>query len=290
MKYAAFLVLGGLFLILPSCDIIEDPDGPPAPNVPFCTDTPSFQPRVNPEIKLLLEDYTGHRCGNCPLAASKLHELQVAHPGQVVGLAVHAQAAGYFTAPKTGTAFTHDFRNEVSNTLDAFFQVAATGLPKGVVNRKRVNGAYDLPISTWGQIVQQELNASQMADLQVKTLWDSSTSSLCAFVFIEHLSGTLPDSLMLSVYLAENSFVNWQADYSVPGEEIEFYEHNHVLRASLGPIWGKAVQLNGTSAVLSFSKSFSGATWVMSNCSVVAVLQNGLSREVIQAEEVAAIP
>jgi len=290
MKITTLMVLGVFFLLLLSCDVIENPDGPPVPTVPFCTDTPSFQPRLTPEIKLLLEDYTGHRCGNCPLAATKLHELQAAHPGQIVGLAVHAQAAGYFTAPKTGNAFTHDFRNEVSNTIDAYFQVAATGLPKGVVNRKRVNGAYDLPISSWGQIVHQELNANQMADLQVKTIWDSSTSSLCAFVFIQQLSGILPDSLMLSVYLAENGFVNWQADYSVPGEEIEFYEHNHILRASLGPVWGKPVKLIGNSAVFSFSKSFSGATWVMSNCSVVAVLQNGLSREVIQAEEIPALP
>jgi len=290
MKYAVLLVLGVLFLSLPSCDIIEDPDGPPAPTLPFCTDTPSFQPRLSPEIKLLLEDYTGHRCGNCPLAASKLHELQAANPGQVIGLAVHAQAAGYFTAPKTGNAFTHDFRNEVSNTIDAFFQVAATGLPKGVINRKRFNGAFDLPISTWAQIVQQELNANQTADVQVKTVWDSATSSLCAFVFVEQISGTLPDSLMLSVYLVENNFVNWQADYSIPGEEIEFYEHNHILRASLGPVWGKPVKLMGNSAVVSFSKNFAGSTWVMSNCSVVAVLQDGLSREVIQVEEALALP
>ena len=290
MKYAFLLLLGLLFFLFPSCDIIEDPDGPPAPTVPFCTDTPAFQPRLNPEIKVLLEDYTGHRCGNCPLAASKLHDLQEEHPGQVVGLALHAQAAGYFTAPKTGLTFTHDFRNEVSNTLDDYFQVAATGLPKGVINRKRVNGAYDLPISIWGQILQQELNASQTADLQVKTIWDSSTSSLCAFVFVEQLSGSLPDSLMLSVYLVENDFVNWQADYSIPGEEIEQYTHNHILRSSLGPIWGKPVKLNSNAAVVSFSKNFSGATWVMSNCTVVAVLQNGLSREVIQVEEVAALP
>ncbi|MFZ9700982.1 MAG: Omp28-related outer membrane protein, partial [Flavobacteriales bacterium] len=215
---------------------------------------------------------------------------QQANPDQVVGMAVHAQAAGYFTAPKTGLKFTHDFRNEISNTLDDYFQVAATGLPKGVINRKTVNGAYDLPLSVWGQVLQQELNLGQRADLQIKPIWDSTTSSLCAFVYVEDLSGNLPDSLMLSLYLTENNFVNWQADYSVPGEEIEFYEHNHILRSSLGPIWGKPVKLNGNTGVLSFSKSFAGANWVMSNCNLVAVLQNGLTREVLQAEEVQVLP
>lgn len=290
MNNLLFFLLPILILSMSGCDVIENPDGPPAPVIPFCSDTPSFESPSTPLVKVLLEDYTGHRCGNCPLAAKELHDLQEMYPGQVVGMAVHAQAAGYFTAPKTGSKFTHDFRNEVSNTLDDFFQVAATGLPKGVINRKTVNGAYDLPLSTWGQVLQQELNLEQRADIQIKSIWDSTTSSLCAFVFVEDISGSLPDSLMLSMYLTENNFVNWQADYSIPGEEIEFYEHNHILRASLGPIWGKPVKMNGNSCIISFSKNFEGASWVMSNCNLVAVLQNGFTREVIQVEEIIALP
>jgi len=62
------------------------------------------------------------------------------------------------------------------------------------------------------------------------------------------------------------------------------------LRASLGPIWGIPVKLNGNSGIFSFSKSFAGASWVMSNCNLVAVLQNGSTREVLQAEEIKALP
>lgn len=284
-----------LFLSIPSCDYIEDPDGNNQPPPVPCSDTPSFTPRIDPVRKVLLEDYTGHRCGNCPNAGTILKDLISANPDQVVGLAIHAENAGYFTAPKNdGDKFRHDFRNEVSNTLDAEFQIAATGLPKGMVNRKAFNGTKALPPSTWNQAVNTELALDIQADVQLAPEWNETDRSLCVFAFVESRSSALPSNLKLAVYLAEHKFVNWQADYSVPGEEIENYEHNHILRTAIGPIWGRQVlantSANGSNEIQVFSANLSGQTWDMNNCSLVAVLYDDQSMEVIQAEEVQVIP
>ena len=43
--------------------------------------------------KVLVEDYTGHKCGNCPAAALKLLHLDTTYEDKVIPLAVHA---GFF--------------------------------------------------------------------------------------------------------------------------------------------------------------------------------------------------
>ena len=34
--------------------------------------------------KVLIEDYTGHKCGNCPAAARELHKLDSIYTGKIV--------------------------------------------------------------------------------------------------------------------------------------------------------------------------------------------------------------
>ena len=44
----------------------------------------------------LLEDFTGHKCVNCPQAAQLAKNLQLAHKGQIVVVEIHA---GFFAVP-----------------------------------------------------------------------------------------------------------------------------------------------------------------------------------------------
>src|SRR5688500_18814574 len=39
--------------------------------------------------KILIEDFTGHFCQNCPAAAEMVDSLSNAYPGQVIGVGVH---------------------------------------------------------------------------------------------------------------------------------------------------------------------------------------------------------
>ena len=55
--------------------------------------------------KILLEDYTGHKCGNCPRAAEKAEELKEIYGDQLIPIAIHA---GFF-ASDFGGNFTTDF-------------------------------------------------------------------------------------------------------------------------------------------------------------------------------------
>ena len=49
--------------------------------------------------RVLLEDYTGHTCQNCPAAAAIAHNQEAVYNGKLIVLAVHA---GYYALPGTG--------------------------------------------------------------------------------------------------------------------------------------------------------------------------------------------
>ena len=72
-----YLVLLSSILIITSCDV---EDGP------FITDYDSY---VNPEKKVLIEDFTGHLCPNCPDAARELDAIHDIYGDQIIGMAIH---------------------------------------------------------------------------------------------------------------------------------------------------------------------------------------------------------
>ncbi len=59
--------------------------------------------------KVLLEDFTGHKCVNCPNAHDIAHDLQELYGED--NLIVIATHAGFFSTPSSGD-FAYDFRTE----------------------------------------------------------------------------------------------------------------------------------------------------------------------------------
>src|ERR1035437_3018648 len=60
--------------------------------------------------KELLEDYTGHKCPNCPSAGVIANSILAANPDKVVAIAVHA--GWYATPTTTGTQHLANFQTD----------------------------------------------------------------------------------------------------------------------------------------------------------------------------------
>jgi hypothetical protein len=277
-----------LLLFLISCDYIDDPNGPPPPPPGNCLDSPPiFTPRLQPLSKVLIEDFTGHRCGNCPRAGEALKALISLHGSRVVGLAIHSQLSGFFTAPLSGSKYTHDFRNSLTLAIDERFGVGPSGIPKGLISRRTFAGTRLILHTAWNQHVSTLLSESPVVDLQIKSIYKEEDSTLCVFVNVNRLQ-SLTGTQRLAVYLSENKFINWQKDYTFPGEDIADYEHNHVLRAAVSTPWGLPVNLGAMSvsdSTFGFTFKFDPGKWNASECTLVAFIYQSDSDEVIQVEE-----
>jgi hypothetical protein len=91
-----------------------------------------------PIRKILLEDYTGHTCGNCPRAAEQTELLINNYCDHIVPISIHV---GFFAEPYPTGEFTYDFRTDVGNYFDETFGISTAGLPNGMVNRTIYNGS-----------------------------------------------------------------------------------------------------------------------------------------------------
>lgn len=280
-----FSILASFSLV--SCDVIEAPytEGNGL-DTAICPPQ-NFVANQNHTRKILLEDYTGHTCGNCPDAAETAQNLKNTYGDQIVILAVHV---GFFAEPYPANPddeYLTDFRTMVGNDLDDEFGLSAAGLPRGMVNRKESSGSPVLAHTAWASVVQGIVNNAPEADVQILTKYDEETRTACADVNVELLN-SFSDELKVCVFLTEDSIVDWQKDYGASPSDIPDYVHRHALRASFNGTWGTsfgtAPYSSGDANIFRYSLVLDEA-WDENHCGIVAFVYNASSLEVIQAEE-----
>jgi hypothetical protein len=280
------IILGAI--LLASCDIIP-PDQARVirPVAPIDTSGNDTNKANTPVQRVFLEDFTGHRCGNCPSAAREVQRLEDIYGDKLVAMAIHCSDLFAAPFPPIAGKFTYDFRTPVGNNLDQRFGASNAGLPKGLVNRRRFNNAFILNFSAWGGNVEQILNEAPKAGVYLRGNFNASTRALSITIDAEFVDAQTFNHEIVA-YLVEDSIVNWQKDYSRPAgqQDVADYVHRHVLRDQLfvtdavirAPIAaGTTVRRNASINI--------GNHINESNASVIVILANTSTEEVLQVAE-----
>lgn len=282
------LFLGLIITVFLACDEIEEPfieyNGQ-------CGDASL----PIPIKQILLEEFTGHECGNCPEGAEMIETLKELYCDHVIPVAIHA---GYFAEVSTyGEKYTYEYRTQDGDEIDAYFEASSSGVPNGMINRKEFNGDKTLSPENWPTEVAdllfkdivKLLLEEPVLDININTSYITDSRDLeidVDVVFIENMN----DDLMLSIYFLEDSIVSWQKDYSLPDgeQDIEFYAHNHVLRDAINGTWGDQILNGQVNANDVKSKSYNyeiNQNWVIKNSSIVAFVYKNDTKEVLQASQ-----
>lgn len=256
---------------------------------------------------ILIEDYTGHRCGNCPEAAIIAHDLKEANPGRVFVASVHASpGSGFQEVSVPGDAeypeYSHDFRTDAGNDyvedINGFI-----GNPQGMVNRKLSeidNDNWEFK-AAWPTVVNEIITANSplQMNLQVKTNYYTETRGL----FIHVQSKTLSDidgRYTMVVSLIQDELIAWQKDYSLPVAEqnVEDYHHKDILLGSINGSYGTELFDGSSSAGEVFENDYSyqipenieyntnAVAGEECGLSIIAYLMNRDTYEIIQVTEV----
>jgi hypothetical protein len=253
---------------------------------------PSTAPVVG-NRKVLIEDYTGHKCGNCPAAADTLAYIKNKYPGKIIPVAIHA---GFFATAAPSTSYPTDFRNPVSDAYDTQFGISLAGNPNGLVNRGNYGtGNFIKAFTTWEGDAYQMLSTPAKFELKIRNTFNATGNSLNTSIVVKSL-GYNTGMYKLVVLLTEDSIVAEQLDYRLPSgsQLIPNYEFEHVLRDAINSTWGDAVFASGAIPNDSVVKTYNNYT-ISSNyrarkCHVVAYIYDASSSsptyyEVLQAEE-----
>lgn len=295
-----------------SCDRVENPYPPVNPNAgdTSACDTAVF-PNVTTHIrKVLVEDYTGHTCGNCPKAASELKYCDSVYSGQIIPLAVHV---GYFAEPcpphalppgAPAGSFPADFRTTVGDDYNTTFQAGLLGLPQGMINRKNFDATnythfVNYPSHGWTNFVGTFINDPPVADIHIVNDYNASTNTVCSSIKTEFLTN-LNGNYKLVVLLTQDSITAWQVDYRLtpPADIVQNYVHRHVLRDAVNSAWGDDIAngavTNGQSVIKKYAYNipadFKGIPTHTEHMHIVAYIYDAATYEVLQAEEAKVIP
>lgn len=232
------LFLGSLFIT--SCDKVENPypeqyaiDTTLYPGLwadYLANDYPVFTQNTNTQRNALIEDFTGHKCNNCPNAAIVAHDIEVANPGRVFVAGIHAAPSATGTSSfqsfdASASSFYTDHTNAEGKSYGIEFQNGFNFFanPQGTVSRRVVdNKMFDLS-GTW-----QSRTATILADVNLKVNiqsvfnYYSSTDGGYLHVEVEKLTSDVI-TMNTVVYVIEKSLIDWQV---MPDNTYnEFYEH-----------------------------------------------------------------
>lgn len=221
---------------------------------------------------VLLHDYTGVKCVNCPAAANIAHELQESSGGHLIVMSVHA---GYQAQPSGGFPdFLTDEGTEWYNNNNSN--------PLGSVNRVMLLSGYTLQASAWTDAVAEAFEEPQQIEIRITNDYDPATRQLTATIDAMELE-QLDGNLMVTVCLIEDNIVGKQV---TPTGLMQDYVHRHVFRGTFNGAYGEELAFDQDHL---YKKSFSMVlpeTYEASNCSVVAyIYDNAQNMKVLQTAQ-----
>jgi hypothetical protein len=234
--------------------------------------------------KVLIEDYTGHTCPNCPRAATEIKNLEELYGEKVVAIALHVSATFAEPSPPTYPA---EYRTTEGTAIDDFFNISAAGLPKGMINRKGYQGNHIIPYQSWGAEVGNIINTPLDAWISMKNTYDEALNKVTTDLKID-FENTITDEVKLCVFLVQDSIVSPQKDLDAPGGKNLNYVHNHMLRKGLTPAFGETIATNPSAITPEIEKSYSLVLlpeWEPEHCKIIAYIYKASNYEVIQVQE-----
>jgi hypothetical protein len=278
-NFSLLITLFSIAVLMHSCDIVDPP-------YKTSNDGGGGEEGLT---KVLIEDYTGHGCVNCPQAAVTAEELQAVYGDQVVIMSVHA---GWFATPNYGgnPLFADDFTTEAGDTWDSYFGISAAGNPNGMVNRVPTSGNYILGPGSWPTAVADLVGQPAYATLEIKNEYSPSNRVLnieTKTKFIKEASG----QFNLLVCITEDSLVAAQAnnDATIGPVPIDSnYVNNHVLRDAVNGTWGELLTEENVALGFDYVNTFQitlPSDWVPKHCHVVAFVYDNQVKSLLQVAE-----
>ena len=213
---------------------------------------------------ILIEDFTGQRCINCPTGTEIINGIVETYgEDNVIAVGIHSGPLGFAGNSKTPGLMT-DTGNEYYTHWDKENKM---GQPWVIFNRKT---SPDSHYNNWaamvGTIISEKANLSEKID----NAYDAATRTLTTTVGADGVNGTVNGKLQ--VWIVEDGV---KALQMMPdGSANKEYIHNHVFRAAVNGTWGEDVTVKeGETTTKQYSYVLPEA-WDADKIAVVAFVYN----------------
>lgn len=223
--------------------------------------------KVEAKRTVILEEYTGQMCTNCPMGHEAASKLSEQYGERLIVVGIHG-------GPLSVSGPIGSFQGLANDESNSYYKKAGEpSLPAGVVNR--TSGCIDR--AEWADAVRREIEKETPAEMSLTaSVDDNGTIHAEAIVLSsENLNARI------QFWVIESGIVSYQLDN---GQHKFDYVHNHVFRACMNGVDGDAVKISKdvyfpVSASLKASEE-----WNLDNVAVVAILSSD-SQGAIQVAE-----
>ena len=246
MKLKNIVALAALGLSFTACDDIKESER----YIPVTPDTKT-------EKAVLIEDFTGMNCVNCPNAAEEIQKIQTAYGAEkIIAVAVHGEMPG-LSGPLANALGTEYYNHWGVETL-----------PIGMVDRQGLQN-----YTSWMATADARLKA-QVTPLSLSlenTVYNEDARSITVQV---NAQAEADLTAKLQVWITESNIKSFQ---KMPDGSTNLnYIHNHVLRDAVNGAWGEPITLDaGVNQQVTYTYAIpEDKNWNAENLAVVAFVYN----------------
>lgn len=227
-------------------------------------------PAVEAQRVVLLEEFTGQICSNCPSAHETIRDLLAQHGGNLISVSIHGGPQAWSAdvyGPELGLAN--------SETEKYFEENGRPSLPQGKVNRTTGLTTMD----KWAASILSELAKPSSLDMSLEATFNADSTAVEIETVLDphdNING------YLQLWVVESGIVAYQLD-DVRGNVWD-YVHDHVLRAVVNGHDGEPVSLTTREPqTLSHTLTLE-SFWNPANIAIVGFVYNS-AEGVLQAAE-----
>lgn len=299
-KLSKTVLLGLMSLVaFTACDDIDEADrftiGPEervtieAENITVEVDGQEFTYRT--EHRILIEDFTGWRCVNCPNMANFLaNNIENLYPSVVVSL--HPSSNTLSNTDKAPFDLSCSLADEIANSLAGSNIASSMSLPAVSLDQTEYEGqvlhsgdttsVYNT-LRTLAKVLYSNYNiySSPPVNLAINVEKGTEGNFQISTLIVPEQYYTM--DVRLQLWLLESGVEAYQSTQS---GMVSNYVNNHVLRMAINGNAGEKLTLTGDNMVLKHSISFAELEYISDYCSVVAIVSDAETKEVFNCIEV----
>lgn len=213
---------------------------------------------------ILIEDFTGQRCINCPTGTEIINGIVETYgEDNVIAVGIHSGPLGFAGNSKTVGLMT-DTGNEYYTRWDKENKM---GQPWVIFNRKT---SPDSHYNNWAAMVGTIISEKANLSVKIDNAYDAATRTLTTTVGADGVNGTVNGKLQ--VWIVEDGVPALQM--MPDGSANKEYIHNHVFRAAVNGTWGEDVTVKEDETTKKQYQYVLPKAWVADNIAVVAFVYN----------------
>ncbi|MEG1499234.1 MAG: Omp28-related outer membrane protein [Bacteroidales bacterium] len=186
---------------------------------------------------VVLEEFTGAKCPNCPDGHKRSDQLKQQYKDRYIAVNIHQ---GSFANPSPGIP-SSNYTTPFGDALADAFGVG--GYPMGAVSRTKFPGQSNISTGreNWAEFVSKTVTETACVNLAAKSYLNWPTRELTCIVQGYYSSDSKEKTNYLNVAILQNNVIGQQQGigyYPEMSAGDNKYRHNHMLRHFLTGQWG----------------------------------------------------